>query len=326
MTPQSDLNLETLLSLYRTMLRIRRFEERIVDLYPRQGIRTPVHLCIGQEGIPAGLCDFLRREDYIFSTHRSHGHCIAKGMSMRVIAAELHGQEEGCSRGRGGSMHLCDPEWGIPGSTAIVGGSIPLAVGAALSARMQNNGRIAVAFFGDGASEEGSFHESLNFAALHSLPVVFACENNLYATSSPLEARQPPAGIAAKGAGYGIPAVVVDGNDVIAVYHAAGEAVARARRGEGPTLLEFRTWRWKGHVGPGCDLAAGCRPAGEHAEWLARCPLEFLGSRLREVGCGEELAALEGIVAAEIDDAFAYGQGGTEPDPAGILNDLDGRG
>ena len=323
---QSHLNRETLLHLYHTMLRIRRFEERIVDLYPRQEIRTPVHLCIGQEGVPAGLCSRLKTNDYIFSTHRSHGHCIAKGMSLRDIAAELYGREEGCCRGRGGSMHLTDPEQGIPGSTAIVGGSIPLAVGAALSSRMQRNGRIAVAFFGDGASEEGSFHESLNFAALHSLPVVFACENNLYATSSPLGARQPAAGIAAKGGGYGIPARVVDGNNVVAVYDAAGEAVARARNGEGATLLEFRTWRWKGHVGPGCDVEAGCRPAAEHEEWLARCPLEWLGARLREAGWGGQLAAMEHAVAAEIDDAFEYGRGGTEPDPAGILNDVDGRG
>ena len=326
MTQQSDVNLEILLPLYRTMLRIRRFEERIADLYHQQEIRTPVHLCIGQEGIPAGLCSSLKVEDYIFSTHRSHGHCIAKGMSLRSIAAELYGREEGCCRGRGGSMHLVDPERGIPGSTAIVGGSIPLAVGAALSAKMQNNGRIAVAFFGDGASEEGSFHESLNFAALHALPVIFACENNLYATSSPLRARQSPAGIAAKGAGYGIPAVVVEGNDVIAVYGVAGEAVVRARSGGGPTLLEFRTWRWKGHVGPECDVAAGCRPAGEHHEWLARCPLETLGGQLRDGGCGTELATMEVAVAAELDDAFAHGRGGTVPDPADILNHVHGRG
>jgi len=315
-------------ALYFQMLRIRRFEERIVMLYPEQEMKTPVHLCLGQEAVPVGVCSHLDREDYIFSTHRSHGHCIAKGMSLRAIAAELYGRESGCCRGRGGSMHLTDPEQGIPGSTAIVGGSVPLAVGAALSARMQKNGRIAVAFFGDGAAEEGSFHESLNFAALHSLPVIFACENNLYATNSPFAARQPATGIAAKGAGYGIPARAVDGNDVVAVYEVAGEAVRRARDGNGPTLLEFTTWRWKGHVGPNCDVETGCRPRWEHDEWLSRCPLELLLTRLQSAGGGdpEVLAVMEQAVVAEIDDAFDYGRGGANPDPADILRYVDGRG
>lgn len=319
---------ETLLELYRLLLRIRRFEERIVSLYPEQQMKTPVHLCLGQEGVPAGVCSQLAREDYIFSTHRSHGHCIAKGMSLHAIAAELYGKETGCCRGRGGSMHLVDPDHGIPGSTAIVGGSIPLAVGAALSARMQGNGRIAVAFFGDGAAEEGSFHESLNFAGLHRLPVVFVCENNQYATNSPFSARQPSAGIAAKGAGYGIPAATIDGNDVIAVYRAADEAITRARSGNGPTLLECRTWRWKGHVGPECDVEKGCRPADLHAEWLSRCPLELYRTRLlrSELIPRERLDAAERLITTEVTAAFDRAQ--SDPAPAGstLVDYLDGRG
>ncbi len=319
---------ETLLELYGLLLRIRRFEERIVALYPEQQMKTPAHLCLGQEGVPAGVCSQLTREDYIFSTHRSHGHCIAKGMSLHAIAAELYGRETGCCRGRGGSMHLVDPDHGIPGSTAIVGGSIPLAVGAALSSRMQGNGRIAVAFFGDGASEEGSFHESLNFAALHRLPVLFVCENNQYATNSPFSARQPGAGIAAKGAGYGIPASSIDGNDVIAVYAAADEAISRARTGKGPTLLECRTWRWKGHVGPECDVEKGCRPADLHAAWLSRCPLEQYRTRLLESGVipRELLDAAELSIMAEVTEAFVRAQREATPAPSTLLNYLDGRG
>lgn len=305
-----DLTCDTLLELYRLMTRIRLFEEKIVELYPEQEMKTPVHLCIGQEAIAAGVCIHLRKEDYIFSTHRSHGHCIAKGMPLAPIAAELYGKITGCGKGRGGSMHLVDPEWGIPGSTAIVGGSIPLAVGAALSAKMQGNGRISVAFFGDGASEEGAFHESLNFAALHSLPVVFVCENNFYATNSPQSARQPARTIAEKGQGYGIPGRMLDGNNVMAVFESAAEAVERARRGEGPSLLEYQTYRWKGHVGPGCDVDMGCRPRDEHEEWLQKCPYDFFRHHLQAVAgiTPVEIDAVDAAVNADINEAIQFGR------------------
>jgi pyruvate dehydrogenase E1 component alpha subunit len=219
-------------------------------------------------------------------------------------------------------MHLVAPEWGIPGSTAIVGGSLPLAVGAALSAKMQANGSIAVAFFGDGASEEGSFHESLNFAALHALPVIFVCENNFYATNSPFKARQPACGIAAKGAGYGVPSCVADGNDLAAVYEAAGEAIVRARCGGGPTLLEFETYRWKGHVGPACDFEAGCRPERELQEWLERCPHKLYRSSLLESGVTsvETLHGIDSRLRTEIDDAFEFAINSAMPDPATLLD------
>lgn len=312
---------ETLIELYCRLARIRLFEEKIVDLYPQQQIKTPVHLCIGQEAIAAGVCIHLNKDDYIFSTHRSHGHCIAKGMPLSMIAAELYGKASGCAKGRGGSMHLVAPEWGIPGSTAIVGGSIPLAAGAALSAKMQGNGKISVAFFGDGASEEGSFHESLNFAALHRLPVVFICENNYYATNSPRSARQPDCSIAGKARGYGIPGVVEDGNNLLSVFASAAEAIERARSGNGPTLLEYQTYRWKGHVGPNCDVEMGCRPRDEHERWLDRCPFSLYRHHLlNNAGVAEaELEKIDTIISEEIDDAIIFGQESDYPGPESLL-------
>lgn len=317
-----EMNREILLELYRLMARIRLFEEKIVELYPQQEMKTPVHLCIGQEAIAAGVCIHLRREDYIFSTHRSHGHCIAKGMPLAPIAAELYGKAAGCCKGRGGSMHLVAPEWGIPGSTAIVGGSIPLAAGAALSAKMQQNGRVAVAFFGDGASEEGTFHESLNFAALHRLPVVFVCENNFYATNSPQSARQPDRTIAEKGQGYGIPSRMLDGNNVLAVWESAAEAVERARSGAGPSLLEYQTYRWKGHVGPACDVDLGCRPRDEHERWLQRCPYDYFRQNLQtEWGVApEEIAVIDTAIAADIDAAISFAQQSPYPGAAELYD------
>lgn len=314
-----------LLALYRTLQRIRCFEEEIVVRYPEQEMRTPVHLCLGQEAVATGVCSQLRRSDYLFSTHRSHGHCIAKGLPLEAIAAELYGRIDGCARGRGGSMHLVDPEHGIPGSTAIVGGSLPLATGAALSAKMQGDGRVAVAFFGDGAAEEGTFHESLNFAALHRLPVLFVCENNFYATNSPLAARQPPVAIAEKGAAYGIPGELVDGNDTLAVFRAAATAVARARAGRGPTLLECRTYRWTGHVGPHCDVEQGCRPGAELAAWRARCPALALRALLlaEAPAAAGELDCIDGQVADEIAAAFRFARASSFPDPATLLDGVE---
>jgi len=260
--------------LLETMLLIRLFEEKIIDVYPEQDMKSPVHLCIGEEAIAAGVCIHLKDEDYLFTTHRSHGHSLAKGESPKSLYAEFYGRVTGCCRGKGGSMHPAFPDLGILGTSAIVGGGIPLAVGAALAASFQENGRIATVFFGDGASEEGSFHESLNFAALKQLPVVFICENNFYATSSPISARQPHPDIYTRAAGYKIPGCQVDGNDVVAVWKAAHEAVERARNGGGPSLVECRTYRWRGHVGPECDWEKGCRPREELFEWMERCPIE----------------------------------------------------
>lgn len=317
MAPNSDERLR----LYRTMLRIRLFEDRIAELYPEQEMRCPVHLCTGQEAIAAGVCAHLRDEDPIFGTHRSHGHCIAKGMPLRPIAAELYGRSTGCAGGRGGSMHLVDPERGIPGTTAIVGGTLPLAVGAALAFSLRRETRVAVAFFGDGAVDEGTFHEGLNFAALRKLPVVFVCENNFYATNSPQRARQPDVAIADRASAYGLPGACADGNDAEAVHALAGEAVGRARRSGGPTLLEFRTYRWKGHVGPTSDVESGARPAEEHAEWLERCPVERLRGNLAAEGVLDDATTAALLLEAreEVDDAFGFARRSPLPDPGEVL-------
>jgi pyruvate dehydrogenase E1 component alpha subunit len=308
--------------LFRTMLAIRLFEDRIAALYSEQEMKCPVHLCIGEEAIAAGVCAHLKKEDYIFSTHRSHGHCIAKGMDLKPIAAELYGRTNGCSRGRGGSMHLVDPDNGIPGTTAIVGGCIPLAAGAALASKLKADGRVSVAFFGDGAMDEGVFHETLNFASLKKLPVVFVCENNFYATNSPQRARQPNVSIAGRAAGFGIPGILKDGNDVVSVYETAGEAIARARAGEGPTLLEYTTYRWKAHVGPNPDIESGCRPKDEYEDWLKKCPLDSYGRYLLQENMlsDDEMLAVKVSVEQEIDEAMEHGKNGPFPNPEDLYD------
>lgn len=284
------------LSLYRAMARIRRFEELIVEVYPRQEMRTPVHLSIGQEAIAAGVCAHLAPEDYLTTTHRNHAHCLAKGADPAALYAELCGRLDGCCRGRGGSMHPVFPAVGILGTSAIVGGGIPFGTGLALAARLRGESRISAVFFGDGASEEGAFHESLNFAALKRLPVLYVCENNLYATVSPLSARQPSPDIHKRAKALGVPAVLADGNDVLAVHRAAGRAVAAVRAGEGPRFLELRTYRWMGHVGVEEDHLRGGRPKAELDRWKRRCPIARLRKRL--VASGEDPRALDALAAA----------------------------
>ncbi|MDF1552809.1 MAG: thiamine pyrophosphate-dependent dehydrogenase E1 component subunit alpha [Deferrisomatales bacterium] len=308
---------EELRGLYRGMLVIRVFEERVAELYPEQEMRCPVHFCTGQEAIPVGVCAHLEASDYLVGNHRSHGHCIAKGLSLRSLAAELYGRATGCAGGKGGSMHLVDPELGILGTTAIVGGSLPLAVGAALASFLRRESRVAVAFFGDGAVEQGTFHESLNFASLKRLPVVFVCENNFYATASPQAARQPPVLIADRASAYGIPGRRGDGNDVREVHRLAGEAVRRARNGGGPTLLEFETYRWKGHVGPEVD-AGVARPAAEHAAWMGRCPVRRCRVLLEQGGALDpgQAAQIETEVRALVEDAISFAQASPFPDVA----------
>lgn len=258
------------------MLKIRLFEERIVQLYPQQNLKTPVHLYIGQEAIAAGICHNLKKEDCCFTNHRCHGHCIAKGMSLPSIMAELYGKKTGCCKGKGGSMHLADPKYGIFATSAIVGGSIPLAVGAALSLKFRKSKNIAVVFFGDGAVDEGVFYESLNFAALKKLPILFVCENNFYATNSPLSARQPLDNIFKKGNIFGIPGVRCDGNDAIEILDTSRRLIENIRKGSGPSLVECRTYRWKSHVGPDSDVEKGCRPLSELNSWIKKCPIKKL--------------------------------------------------
>jgi pyruvate dehydrogenase E1 component alpha subunit len=303
---QFEIDRDCLIDLFRKMLLIRLFEEKIVEMYPLQDMKSPVHLYIGQEAIAAGVCANLTNEDYVFTTHRSHGHCLAKGSKPEALYAEFYGRVSGCCRGKGGSMHPVDPENGILGTTAIVGGNIPLATGTALASKMRRDGRVSVAFFGDGASEEGTFHESLNFASLKQLPVVFVCENNFYATNSHVSARQPHDSIAKRAAGYEMPGLQANGNEVLEIYTKAREAIHRAREGKGPTLLECRTYRWKGHVGPDCDYEKGCRPKSELEDWMKECPIELFKNYLMGSNTitEEQYRAMASDLNEELDSAI----------------------
>lgn len=298
------------------MLVIRRFESRVSELYAEQEMRTPVHLCIGQEAVPAGACAGLEDTDYILSTHRCHGHYMAKGGSLRKLAAELYCRQDGCSGGKGGSVHLVDPGKGICGTTAIVGGSLPLALGTGLSSSLRQDGRVTVCFFGDGASEEGTFHESLNIAALKNLPVIFMQENNLYATSSHVKHRQAYDGGASLAAGYGMPALRMDGNDAVAVYAAVAPALERARNGGGPSFFECLTYRWMDHVGPGPGHEKGYRSLKEWQHWVDRCPVAMLERDLVGGGMLDQTAvdALRGRVEERVMAAFAFGKASPWPD------------
>jgi len=320
----TSVSAETKLALMRAMLRARRFGEKIVDVYGAQDMKTPVHLSIGEEAIAAGVCLNLKPEDYLFTTHRNHAHLLVKGASMPAMVAELYGRAAGCSGGRGGSMHLMDAAVGCMGASAIVGGSIPLGAGAAMASQFRRDGRVSVSFFGDGASEEGLFHETLNFAALKKLPVLFVCENNSYATNSHIRARQPHFEIARHAESYDIPTVRLDGNDVLAVYAAAAEAVARLRSGKGPAFLECTTYRWKGHVGPECDYLKGCRPKEELDEWMKLCPVKAFKDALLKSGVltTQLYDSMLKDIDAEIDSAWTSARAGEMPSPEALYKDV----
>ncbi|MBI5492180.1 MAG: thiamine pyrophosphate-dependent dehydrogenase E1 component subunit alpha [Deltaproteobacteria bacterium] len=313
-----------LVEMYSVMLRIRMFEERVVDLYPEQEMKCPVHLYIGQEAIAAGVCLNLKKEDYLFSNHRGHGHCLAKGSAMGPLMAEFYGKKSGCSRGKGGSMHIIDVENGILGTSAIVGGGIPMGVGAALASTMRGEDRVTAIFFGDGAYDEGAFYEAFNFASLKKLPVVFICENNFYATNSHQSARQPGCRISDAAAAFDAHGVCVDGNDVIAVYKASQDAVTRARRGGGPSLIEAKTYRWKGHVGHEEDHPKGCRPKEELDYWKERDPLKVFREMLlkRDVMTASELDEIGASIKQELDAAVRFAKESPYPDEDELLKDV----
>jgi TPP-dependent pyruvate/acetoin dehydrogenase alpha subunit len=313
--PDSD---APLLEMYRTMLTIRRFEERCNYLYMQGRIPSTLHLYIGQEAVAAGICAHLRPDDYLFSTHRPHGHAIAKGVAPRAIMAELFAKRTGCCKGKGGSMHVGDVRVGMFPAVAIVGGNAPLAAGAALAAKWLTGDRITVCFMGDGALNEGAVHEAMNMAAIWDLPVVYVCENNLYAASTPVPIAFKIEDIASRAAAYGMPGLVVDGNDVEAVYRAAGEGVARARRRGGPVLIEAKTYRLCGHSR---SDPRTYRSKEEEALWEARDPIPNLGQRLQALGLatGESLAVFEREVTALIDDAVRFAEESPPPEPADTL-------
>lgn len=312
----SDTTREGLLAMYRTMLRIRIFEEKAADCVETGEILCPVHLYIGQEAVATGVCAALADSDYVWGNHRSHGHYLAKGGDMNALMAELFCRRDGCARGRGGSMHIYARNVGILGTVPMVAATIPIAVGAALSATMRRTDQVSVAFFGDGATEEGVFHESVSFAALRKLPVIFVCENNLYSSHLPLSARRAVGDLYLHAVPYGIPGIRVDGNDVAAVYEAAAEAVSRAREGQGPTLLECMTYRWRGHVGPRYDLERGIRTQGELDVWVDRCPIKLLGRTLLQTGVAteNELQAVRDAVEGEISASLEYARRSPYPE------------
>lgn len=305
-----DLNLvtdrATRVELFRQMLRIRRIEEEVARRYADQNMRCPVHLSVGQEAAAVGACSVLRASDPIVSTHRCHGHYLAKGGDLDAMIAELHGKLTGCCSGRGGSMHLFDTAAGVLASVPIVGGNVPLAVGAALASQQRGLPDVAVAFFGDGAFEEGIVHESANFAGCHRLPVVFFLENNRYSVYTPIEQRQPARSLLAFADTHGLAARSVDGNDVLEVREAMMHAVARARRGDGPSLIVAETYRFLEHCGPADDDGLGYRPVGELAAWKNRCPIAAFETTLRAAGELDEdmVAGFEHEIAIEVGAAF----------------------
>jgi pyruvate dehydrogenase E1 component alpha subunit len=305
------------LDLYRQMLRIRLVEERIGDLYAEQEMRCPTHLCIGQEAPPVGVSAHLRRDDLVFSGHRSHGHYLAKGGDLKAMLAELYGRETGCARGKGGSQHLIDLDCGFMGSAPILASTISVGVGAAWAARLDGRDLVVVVYMGDGATEEGAFHEALNFAGTHQLAVVFVCENNLYSVHSALDIRQPDRPIHALAPAHGMRALHGDGNDVDVATDLGGEAVTRARRGDGPTLIEFATYRWREHCGPNEDLDLKYRSAEEFAAWQARDPVRLYRGRLmaRGVLSAPADAAITSAIASEIDEAVTFAKSSPFPAP-----------
>ncbi len=279
----TDIPKEILLKMYETMYLIRRIEEKIGELILAGAIKTPCHLYIGEEAVATGVCSALNKEDYIFGNHRSHGHYIAKGGDIKKLMAEIFCKVTGCSEGKGGSMHVVAPEIGLLGTPPIVAASIPIAVGAALSSVLRDEKRVAVSFFGDGATNEGVFYESLNFASLKKLPVIFVCENNFYSTHMPISKILADTNIAKKAEGFGLPGIQIDGNDVVKVYETAKEAIEKARNGEGPTLIECLTYRWRGHVGPDDNIQGthtDIRPREELDSWKAKCPIKRLEETL----------------------------------------------
>ena len=309
---------EFLLRLYRDMLRLRRIEERVESRYHEDQMKSPIHLVIGQEAISVGACTALAVQDAIYLSHRTHGNYLAKGGDLRAMLSELYCRANGCAGSVGGSMHLFDLAAGVEGSSAIVAGSVPHAVGHALAAQQRGTGQVIGVFFGDAAVEEGVFWESLNFAVLRQLPVLFFCENNFYSVCSPLSARQPGGvEIYRKAAAFGVNALLVDGTNVLRVHAAACAAAAAARSGQGPQFLELRAYRWRGHGGAGDDSRSGYRSLDEAAQWQQFCQLAGCADLLRQEHLLDPAMhdAMEAEIAAEIDAAFAHAINSPDPGP-----------
>lgn len=314
---------ETLLDLHRRMVRIRIFEETAGKLMEDGKIPGALHLYVGQEAVASGVMVHLSNEDWITSTHRGHGHLIAKGGEFDQMFAELYGKSTGYCKGKGGSMHICNMELGMLGANGIVGGGPPIAVGAAFSNKFRKTKNVACTFFGDGASNEGAFHEAANMAGLFKLPVVFVCENNGFGEYTPQSKHQAIVDVADRAAGYGMPGVVVDGMDAVAVYEAAGEAIDRARRGEGPTLLECKTYRFYDHVGVR-GMGLTYRTDAEVAKWKKRDPIKLLESRLAEqkILSAKAAKAVHDEITKDVKAAVEFAEKSPLPELSALLEDV----
>jgi pyruvate dehydrogenase E1 component alpha subunit len=315
------LSKEKAINVYTKMLEIRLFEEKVFELYGQNLVPGTIHLYAGEEAVAVGVCSNLTKDDYIISTHRGHGHCIAKGADLRKTMAEILGKKTGYCKGKGGSMHIADFAIGMLGATAVVGAGLPIAVGAGLSAKLRGTKQVVACFFGDGASNQGTFHESLNMASVWKLPVIFVCENNLYAMGTCQSRVMNIENIADRAVAYGISGVVVDGNDVLAVHEAACKAIEDIRSGSGPVLIECKTYRHKGHsrVDP-----AKYRPKKEVEEWLAKDPIKRFRDRvLQENALTEaEIRQIDGEVAERIEDAVRFATSSPYPAPEEALEDV----
>ena len=304
--------------LYRSLFRIRRVEEEIARAYPTDKIKSPVHLSIGQEAVSVGICDALEPRDVVFGTYRGHALYLAKGGDMKAMVAELYGKATGCTGGKGGSMHLIDPDRGVMGMSAVVGTTIANAVGYAYAQRYRRSGSIVASFFGDGATEEGVFAESLNFAALKGLPILFVCENNGYAIHTSQVRRQGLPDIAGRARAFGIPSETLDGNDLVALVERAREIMKEIREGGGPRFLEVKTYRWREHVGPGQDYQLGYRDEAEAQPWMRDDAVPRLGERLAP----ELRTQIEQEVEAEVAEAMAFAERSPFPDAAELTTDV----
>jgi len=319
-----DVSLEKKKELFFIMLRVRRVQARIESLYLQDEMKTPVHLCIGQEAIAAGVCAAMNIDDYISSNHRGHGHYLAKGGDLNAMIAELHCKQTGCSKGYGGSMHLVDTSVGHLGSSSIVGGGIPIGTGLGLAIQMEKSKKVSSIFFGDGAADEGVLYESINFAILKKLPVIFVLENNHWAVCSHVSQRQHDKNIFHGAPSDSLYAVEIDGNSVLEVYGVAKQAVKRARDGLGPSFIECKTYRILGHAGCAAQDANGYRDTCEIEEWAAKCPVTSFQAYLLEHGAldPDQIQKMEERIDAEIDAAFMFAQKSALPEDENIHNYL----
>ncbi|NFL56110.1 pyruvate dehydrogenase (acetyl-transferring) E1 component subunit alpha [Clostridium botulinum] len=315
------LNENSIVEMYKTMLKIRKFEQVAMNTFAEGKIPGFVHLYIGEEAVATGVCANLKDSDYITSTHRGHGHILAKGGDLKFMMAELFGKATGYCKGKGGSMHIADATKGILGANGIVGAGHNIAVGAGLSAQYRGTDQVCVCFFGDASTNQGTFHESLNMASVWKLPVVFVCENNLYGISMSQNRHQAIKDVADRGVAYNVPGIVVDGNDVFAVYEAAKEAIKRAREGKGPTLIECKTYRHRGHFeGDPCVY----KPTEEQEEWLAKDPIPRFEKYLveNEILTEEKLKEVQKKVESQIDEAVDFANNSPYPELESVLEDV----